>query len=278
MGCSPCSNKNNENNIYNDIYYRNKDHLIKESSKSLVDQNTRNYKSLMLIKKKKTYNSNIGTILVNSQCTNSQLMKECKGTSSIFQIPIDKAKTYIRSNVDACCNMLKIINLARSNPKILIPKIEHLKEMIECDLNEYFLTKNSIKIRLVDGPSAFDNCIEFLQNNEKLGTLSSASELKFPILLDDEYDVLSKEYIQKVLKYKQFEIEKKYKILDFHYDLCYGDPELSALLQIIDDSNDNYQRRKNIFNPSSKYVGITEFIISDKKVCFYLIFAKKNNG
>ena len=48
----------------------------------------------------------------------------------------------------------------------------------------------------------------------------------------------------------------------------------STTIQIIDDTNSNYQRRKNIFNPKARYIGITEGNLWDYMKCYYLLFAE----
>ena len=77
-----------------------------------------------------------------------------------------------------------------------------------------------------------------------------------------------------ILKFKTEENRDKFSIIDFHYDICYDNIELSVILQIIDDTNSNYQRRKNIFNPKARYIGITEGNLWDYMKCYYLLFAE----
>ena len=82
-------------------------------------------------------------------------------------------------------------------------------------------------------------------------------------------------YLKNLILLKSSEIEHKYAILDFHYDLCVCDSEISTLLQVIDDTDDNYQRRKNIFNTNAHFIGISEGKLNDNKLsCYYLLFAK----
>ncbi len=50
--------------------------------------------------------------------------------------------------------------------------------------------------------------------------------------------------------------------------------ELSVLLQIIDDTNSQFQRRKNIFLKDAKYIGINVGRINESLFCYFLIFAK----
>ena len=50
--------------------------------------------------------------------------------------------------------------------------------------------------------------------------------------------------------------------------------ELSIILQIFYDTNSIFQRRNNIFNKSSQYIGINIGKIDNGLYCYYLLFGK----
>ena len=50
--------------------------------------------------------------------------------------------------------------------------------------------------------------------------------------------------------------------------------ELSVLLQIIDDTNSQFQRRKNIFMKDGKYIGINIGKVNESLYCYFLVFGK----
>ena len=99
-------------------------------------------------------------------------------------------------------------------------------------------------------------------------------ELKVPFPINSPELCVNKDYIRNVIVFKAEENRDKFSIIDFHYDICYDNIELSVILQIIDDTNSNYQRRKNIFNPKARYIGITEGNLWDYMKCYYLLFAE----
>ena len=50
-------------------------------------------------------------------------------------------------------------------------------------------------------------------------------------------------------------------------------PVLSTIVQVVDDSDSQYQRRGNIMSENVKYVGISYGEIKKGVFCFYLLFA-----
>lgn len=173
--------------------------------------------------------------------------------------------------------MLNEINEARSNPMGYIDKVLKLKKRIRIlDNNQYYLDieDSTIQIKLLQGLEAFDNCIEFLQKVQPLHSLKMKEDLKIPFPLQTPEICTDKDYIRSILIFKTTELHSVIKIIDFHYDICVPNPELSVILQIIDDTNSNFQRRKNIFNYKAKNVGITHGIMNSELSCYYLMFAE----
>ena len=66
-------------------------------------------------------------------------------------------------------------------------------------------------------------------------------------------------------------------MVNFHYDIMIPNPELSVMLQVVDDTNSSYQRRNNIFNEDVQYVGISLGKIHNDLLCFYFVFGKDIN-
>ena len=158
--------------------------------------------------------------------------------------------------------MLREINKARTNPLSYIDQIEQLKKCI--------VTKNNHSFLLLKN---FNNCITYLRTlstKPKLSPLVMKEELKVPFPINSPELCVNKDYIRNVIVFKTEENRDKFSIIDFHYDICYDNIELSVILQIIDDTNSNYQRRKNIFNPKARYIGITEGNLWDYMKCYYI--------
>ena len=184
------------------------------------------------------------------------------------------------SNIFPSTSMLKEINLARTEPLKYIEKIESLKKSIVTKNNHTFLkinNLNNININLDKGIESFNNCISFLRKlaqQKKLAPLIMREELKIPFPINSPEICINKDYIKNILMFKTEENKNKFKVIDFHYDLSFSNVELSTILQIIDDTNSNYQRRKNIFNPKAKYIGISEGTVWKDMHCYYLLFAE----
>lgn len=177
--------------------------------------------------------------------------------------------------------MLREINLARTDPLLYIEKVKHLKDKIKQIQKKNFLSvddSNNLSLKLNKGQECFDNCIAFLEEvakrKKKLSPLVMNENLKVPFPVQSPLLCVDKEYIKNIILFKTGEQESKMNIIDFHYDVCFSDPELSTLMQIIDDTNSHFQRRKNIFNPKAKYIGISEGSIKPGLSCYYLMFAE----
>lgn len=177
--------------------------------------------------------------------------------------------------------MLREINLARTDPLLYIQKIKQLKNKNIQNQHKNFLSvgdSNNLSLKLFKGKESFDNCIAFLEavskEKKKLSPLIMNDNLKVPFPVQSPLLCVDKEYIKNIILFKTGELEGKMNIIDFHYDVCASDPELSTLMQIIDDTNCDFQRRKNIFNPKAKYIGISEGNIKQGLSCYYLMFAE----
>ena len=176
--------------------------------------------------------------------------------------------------------MLKQINKARTDPLSYISIIEKYKQYIKTKNNRSYLCinrKKGLNINLYKGKEEFDNCINFLKivakRKKRLSPLIMKEELKIPFPVNSKENCVDREFLRNVLQFKTEENKNEFNIIDFHYDIGYDDVEISTMLQIVDDTNSNYQRRRNIFNEKAKYVGITEGSISDNIKCYYLLFA-----
>ena len=176
--------------------------------------------------------------------------------------------------------MLKQINKARTDPLSYISTVEKYKQYIKTKNNRSYLYingKKGLNIKLYKGKEAFDNCINFLKivakRKKRLTPLIMKEELKIPFPVNSKDNCVDRDFLRNVLQFKTEENKNEFNIIDFHYDIGYDDVEVSTMLQIVDDTNSNYQRRRNIFNEKAKYVGITEGNISINIKCYYLLFA-----
>lgn len=256
MGCSICTKTSNNGLI-----------IISEPS---ISEETANLKVFSLEKAKEPLSS-----------AHSTSSDKCEKIPINVPISDFHRKQSIR-NLFPATAMLKEINNVRMNPLSYIDKIEHYKKYITTRNGHTFLLNNNnsnkVNINLHKGIDAFNECISFLKNlsesKVKLSPLIMKEELKIPFPINSPEICTHKDYLKNILQFKTEENREKFRIIDFHYDICYSDIELSTLLQIVDDTNSNYQRRKNIFNPKARYVGITEGSMLDSMKCYYLLFAE----
>ena len=173
--------------------------------------------------------------------------------------------------------MLNEINSVRLNPKNYSLKLKNLIPMITNNANQhktFLIYDEDIKIELKKGVSAFQACIDYL-NSSNLITLEPIefiSTLKIPFPNEDTSLCLDKAYISKHIEQIRSKVKNKYEIYDFQYDIS-PNPVLSTIIQVVDDTNSNLQRRNNILSDVIKYVGISYGEIKKGIYCFYLLFA-----
>ena len=86
---------------------------------------------------------------------------------------------------------------------------------------------------------------------------------------------ISESYQNQILtKIKNDLLKYNIQVNNFHYDIMNSNIELSVLLQIVDDTNSMFQRRKNIFGKNIKYIGLNIGKIENGLYCYYLLFGK----
>ena len=287
MGCKCFSNRSE---LYNDInMYNLKDNSIVNNNQeppmiaqflSSKSENQNNN----IQKNQKTHNKNISSY--NSRNKDSLFEvssahqgitfaeNSTKGNSN----KTDKMKS--NSEISQCETLRKQllceINKARTNPKKIIEHLLKYKNNIHQVKNSFYLkADDKNNIRLYKGYKSFEDCESFLNNQMSLEPLKINNELNLPFPHMQKSFCDKEHYLTKELTKKAIEVEKsQLSIINFHYDISIGNPELSVLLQIVDDTNSRMQRRKNIFNEKCKYIGITVGQLKEGLFCFYFVFGK----
>lgn len=172
--------------------------------------------------------------------------------------------------------MINEINNVREKPQEYSSKIENLIPLIKTNSynNKIFLVyDDDIKIELKQGEKAFKECINYLNNiRVPLGPIKLVEELSIPFPYDNTKLCLDRNYIGNCIDEIKRRTNNKYEIFDFQYDIS-PNPVLSTSIQIIDDTNSDYQRRNNILSENVKYIGISYGEIKKGIYCFYLLFA-----
>ena len=101
----------------------------------------------------------------------------------------------------------------------------------------------------------------YVMRNKKIIVQSNAYKLS-----------LDKDYISRCIDDIRKSTKNRYDIFDFQYDIS-PNPVLSTIVQVVDDTNANFQRRNNILSENVRYVGISFGEIKKGIFCFYLLFA-----
>ena len=127
-----------------------------------------------------------------------------------------------------------------------------------------------VKIELKKGGAAFKSCIEYLKNAPSVNPIRLVDDLAIPFPINNSKQCLNKEYIGECIE--RIKSKVQYEIYDFQYDIS-PNPVLSTIVQVVDDSDSQYQRRENIMSENVKYVGISYGEIKKGVFCFYLLFA-----
>ena len=253
MGCEVCSNKSEfyvENIQINNILKskRNLNYLLENE----IDFNEKKY----------SIESNVSSNIGNSTSNNNEKL------------------SYLENMRE---EMFNEINLIRSNPEIIIEKInKYLPFIITIDKESFIQVDKNNKIKLKKGKITFEECKSYVSKKKSLQPLILKKELTFPFPgnfnenINDDF--IKQNYLTSTLNQIKSNLnEKNLDLVNFHYDIMNSNIELSTLLQVVDDTNFMNQRRNNIFSKSSKYIGINVGKMNNGLYCFYLLFGKDKN-
>ena len=167
-------------------------------------------------------------------------------------------------------------NQVRNNPKNYINKINDYMQYIKVKNNNfYFANNNYPKVVLNKGKDAFIDLINYLDKMNKMDELILRSDIALTMPENSE-DMNNKEIIYNLIIEKKKQLNGKYKYFNFHYDQGDLNSEISAILQLVDDTNSNLKRRNNILNSNNKYVGISVGRMNNNRYLVYLSFAGDN--
>jgi hypothetical protein len=273
MGCKQCTG-------INILGYEK---FPKSENNELINKTNLNYLSLKIEEniqnesQKKTFkeNNNKNYYLSNhsSDFTNPATANNIQNLNYEFSNQLEELRI----------QMIIEINNIRNNPQSLIPKIEKYKNKISNYGKHFFINiDQNNKLKLSKGKSVFESCQSYLEKKKPLSSLFLKNELTFPF---PEYeqnniemkleDCINESYLTPTLtKIKNDLLKYNIQVNNFHYDIMNSNIELSVLLQIVDDTNSMFQRRKNIFGKNIKYIGLNIGKIENGLYCYYLLFGK----
>ena len=266
MGCKPCTEKNIIN--YDKESINEKNELSNKINLNYIalktDEYIQNFSNKKSFKEKNLSN-------FSSDCTN-HIRGNIYNLNYEFKNKLEELRI----------QMIIEINNIRNNPQSLIPKIEKYKSKISnCGNQIFIIIDRENKLKLSKGKIIFESCKSYLEKKKSVSSLYLKNELTFPFPENGENsemkleDCISEKYLTPTLiKIKNNILKYNIEINDFHYDIMNSNIELSVLLQIVDDTNSMFQRRKNIFNKNHKYIGLNIGKIEGGLFCYYLLFGK----
>ena len=246
----------------------------------------------------KTSPKEVNSLIKSKQ--NIQLQKDTKDNS--IPINIDKyndksdddsyikgdkiSSTNLNSNEDEKSQqyntkLFNLINKIRENPYLYANIIEQSKKniVIKRDIiknektgieNEKvkIIYKEKLKVALCRGEPAFTEAIEILRNTNPLSPLKINPDIIIP-LPEFESQTKDSSYL------KNFVSQMREKInIDIYFKDLIKDPDISALLMIVDDNFKNAgKKREAVLNSEYKYIGISSKFYKKSFVAF-LAFSK----
>ena len=175
-----------------------------------------------------------------------------------------------------CQYIYEHINRIRANPKSFIDniiqgkdKITERKTMRNGQEVTQLIYKSKVSVALNRGIPAFDEAIEFLNNQKPLQPLHYMESLCVPVP-DNESDLKDKEYVKTQVA-KILENDGT-KINSFWREIV-KDEETAFLLMVVDDTGKKMFKRGDIFHEEYTYIGISSKLLN-KTFAAYFTFSK----
>lgn len=174
---------------------------------------------------------------------------------------------------DFAQQVLTMINKVRENPpayaQVVLDSIVNIqKEEKEGEVKTIF-NANGSKVNLNKGEEAFRQVANILMKTAPVDPLEFRDDL-LTQLPEDPLLWKNKNAIAEINAKKCLEVANNYGAVKFNMDLGVSDPELTVLLQLVDDSNFKGKRRDNILSPVNKYLGVS--YAKQKKKFFTILF------
>jgi hypothetical protein len=177
--------------------------------------------------------------------------------------------------------LLKIINIIRTQPQLYAEKVDYAVRYIKIEnqiINDKItgqkqtiekpIFKKKVKVALNKGESVF------YETSKRLREMISIPPLEMNNNLLINLPNTKKEIYDNKYLIKQAEKIKQKSSLEFFYKDLIKEPNISALLMVVDDTEKNdFKKRDIILNPDLKYVGINCRYIG-KTFVAYLGFSK----
>ena len=234
----------------NSFQYRNKNNFKSNGNKTQYSIEINEFKNEIPIRGEiRPYNS---YHVRNFKKKNFEIRKHTKKV-----IPSQPADNYSKY-------LLEQINKVRTDPKSFVGVIEDGKANIKKDKYGRLIFNGKMKIGLAEGESAFNKTIEYLKNLNPMEPLEFDQNLAVPPPTN-VHDIKDKEDLQR----KVLNMMGNGTVIRSYWRDVVRDPEISFLLMIVDDNGiKSGMKRKDILNPTMKYIGITSAEINKQFVCY----------
>jgi len=135
--------------------------------------------------------------------------------------------------------------------KLIKPNVKEIKSKYK-EAYKFVLHYSDKKmIGLPSGEEGFKKAIDFLKNCKPIGELQWNDEIYI------EFDIDNLDNLDLQIKEKVFILKQQNPLFNMHMDVV-KDPELSAILQIIDDTRYNGRRRETIMDPKFNYMSLSQ--------------------
>jgi hypothetical protein len=185
---------------------------------------------------------------------------------------LKKKKKKAKGSENFVDDLLAAINRVRANPSEFQYNIFDNIQHIRSEEGKLIFDAQGTKVAVVGGEEAFKASAAKMLNYQPCSALEFRDDLVINVP-EDNKDWKNNTLITQLLASKKKEVAGRYAECAFNMDMGVSDPELSVLLQIVDDSPFKGKRRENILNPEHKYVGI-HYVKQKHKFCCYMVFAK----
>ena len=265
MGCQ-CLNPNKENE--EEIQNKSHEDLNKNNITNDNDNNYNNYnknEDLLDHNKQNILNINENnTGNTNENIENINKIEEANTDDKKITNKYEKYANYPEKIVD-------LINRIREDPVSYADVVENsIKNILEeADKEDptivRLIYKKKVKVALNRGEPAFREAIDVLKSKEPLPPLEFNNEICIPLPGNEEElnDTL-------FLREQVNKIREKNEIDVFFKDLI-KIPEVSALLMIVDDTNNKNAGKKRLalLNKDIKYIGVTSTFIGRNFIAYF---------
>lgn len=154
--------------------------------------------------------------------------------------------------------LLEEFNLARTNPSKYADKISDMIKYIKLAKSGngfIFHIPGKAKIGLPTGAESFQKAASYLRTLKPVENLKFSNDIMVDI--NDKQQDLTKDLIQELILHTRKKVVRKYPNFYVHLDVI-GDPEISGLLQIVDDNSFHGRRREAILDSKFNLFSIAQ--------------------